>query len=40
MKFELNLAEKFGTGLADDALAAEFRMERMDTYASHAPSSC
>jgi hypothetical protein len=33
MKLELNLAEEFGTGLADGALAAEFRMGRLDPYA-------
>lgn len=33
MKLELNLAEAFGTALADGALAAEFRMGRMDPYA-------
>lgn len=33
MKLELNLADEFGTGLADGALAAEFRQGRMDPYA-------
>lgn len=33
MKLEINLAEEFGTGLADGALAAEFRMGRLDPYA-------
>lgn len=33
MKLELNLAEVFGTGLADGALAAEFRRGKIDPYA-------
>ena len=33
MKLEINLVEEFGTGLADGALAAEFRMGRLDPYA-------
>ena len=37
MKLELNLADAFGTGLADGALAAEFRQRRMDPYASICP---
>lgn len=37
MKLELNLADEFGTGLADGALAAEFRQGRMDPYAGICP---
>lgn len=33
MKLELNLAEEFGAGLADGALAAEFRQGKMAPYA-------
>lgn len=33
MKLELHLAEEFGPGLADGALALEFRRGRMDPYA-------
>jgi anti-anti-sigma regulatory factor len=33
VKLELDLAEEFGSGLADGALAAEFRMGRLDPYA-------
>ncbi len=33
MKLDLNLAEEFGSGLADGAMAAEFRLSRMDPYA-------
>jgi hypothetical protein len=34
MKLELNLADEFGAGLADGALAAELRQGQMDPYAS------
>ncbi len=37
MKLELNLADEFGTGLADGALEAEFRQGRMDPYAGICP---
>lgn len=33
MKLELDLAEEFGSRLADGAMAAEFRLGRMDPYA-------
>lgn len=33
MRLELNLAEEFGPYLADGAVAAEFRMGRIDPYA-------
>lgn len=33
MKLELHLAQEFGSLLADGALAAEFRMGRLDPYA-------
>ena len=33
MKIDLHLAEEFGPGLADGALALEFRTNRMDPYA-------
>jgi len=33
MKLELHLADEFGPGLADGALALEFRMGRIDPYA-------
>lgn len=34
MKIELQLAEEFGPGLADGALALELRRGRMDPYAN------
>ncbi|MBE2284067.1 MAG: STAS-like domain-containing protein [Prosthecobacter sp.] len=37
MKLDLNLADEFGTGLADGALAAEFRQGRMAPYAGICP---
>jgi len=37
VSLELNLAEEFGTGLADGVRAAEFRMTRIDPYAGICP---